>query len=103
MVLRSLFVVCAILNRPVNLAAHTAYQICTNPSSHTILKNILIDVSITDDATMHWFIPSMLLTLDSSTFAIVISNGFGDSDSIQIIDITDPVKSNCSIYHCEGN
>ena len=43
------------------------------------------------------------MTLDSSTFAIVISNGFGDSDSIQIIDITDPVNPIAASTIVEGN
>ena len=61
--------------------------------------------SITDGANyaLNYPFSVITMTLDSSTFAIVNSNGFGDSDSIQIIDITDPVNPIAASTIVEGN
>ena len=72
----------------------------SNPSSPYLVT------SITDGANYTLYHPSdvVTMTLDSSTFAIVISApSFGGSDSIQIIDITDPVNPIAASTIVEGN
>ena len=71
----------------------------SNPSSPYLVR------SITDDAdyALNHPLDVITMTLDSSTFAIVISNGFGDDDSIQIIDITDPNNPIAASTIVEGN
>ena len=72
----------------------------SNPSSPYLVT------SITDGANYTLYHPSDVttMTLDSSTFAIVISSpSFGGSDSIQIIDITDPVNPIAASTIVEGN
>ena len=71
----------------------------SNPSSPYLVT------SITDGANyaLNYPIGVITMTLDSSTFAIVISRGFGDSDSIQIIDITDPVNPIATSTIVQGN